>query len=75
MLFRARALELGQRTEHRSLVLRHIPYVVRLDLPFEVLLVEASNIVVDAPCKFLKYPLVNFIMCLLNPSLRSRAGS
>jgi hypothetical protein len=28
MLFRARALELGQCTEHRSLVLRHTPQTI-----------------------------------------------
>lgn len=33
------------------------------------------HIVVDAPSEFLKYPLANLIVCLLNPSLRSRAGS
>jgi hypothetical protein len=52
-----------------------IPRVVYPRLSFEVSLIEVSNIVVDAAFEFLKYPLVNLIVCLLNPSLRSRAGS
>jgi hypothetical protein len=51
MLFRARALELGQRTEHRSLVLRHIlrsatPLLDRVFLYSVVSTLEAGIVVV-----------------------------